>query len=186
MCERWLYCLFNHRENSHYRPGHKPRGKMSQDLIVFLCQIFPLFISSRYRSHIGDDERTPQILHQQVSNHYEMETTARVLIVVLEVIKNFPSVRVKLQPEVAQHPVFTDFYFVVQIQEKPHLIIEVKRLISVQLLKYSVPHYKRETFTFWHFGLFLQNHVHHGCVLYMKMISNSYCTQWLLWLLIRW
>ncbi len=43
---------------------------------------------------------------------------------------------------------------------------------------YSVPHYKTETFTFWHFGLFLQNHVHYGCVLYMKMISNSYCTRW--------
>ncbi len=60
------------------------------------------------------------------------------------------------------------------------------RLCRNETWTYSVPNYKTRIFTFWRFGLFLQNHVHYGCVLYMKMISYSYCTQWLLWLLIRW
>jgi len=69
------------------------------------------------------------VLCEHFGRRYEMEATARVLIVVLEAVSELPGVQVRLQPEIAQlHSTCTDFYFVVQDQdEKPVLIMKVKR-----------------------------------------------------------
>lgn len=62
-----------------------------------------------------------------------MEASARVLILILEVLQHFPTIRVTLQPKAADHP---DFLFLVlnECDEMPILIIEVeKRAVNTML-----------------------------------------------------
>lgn len=62
-----------------------------------------------------------------------MEASARVLILILEVLQHFPTIRVTLQPKAADHP---DFLFLVlnECDETPILIIEVeKRAVNTML-----------------------------------------------------
>ena len=66
-------------------------------------------------------------LNSQVGNCTEMETTARVLILMLEVVNRIPSVKIKMQPSEQGHSTFTNFYLHVQTDDRvPLLIIEVK------------------------------------------------------------
>ena len=66
-------------------------------------------------------------LNSQVQNRTEMETMARVLILMLEVVNRIPSVKIKMQPSEQGHSTFTNFYLHVQTDDRvPLLIIEVK------------------------------------------------------------
>lgn len=73
-------------------------------------------------------EGVMKLVQQQVRNLSEMEASARVLIVLLEVIRHFPQIHLKLQPEVTHHATFTDFYFIIKDSKNPLLIVEVKKM----------------------------------------------------------
>ena len=59
-----------------------------------------------------------KLLHEHVRAASEMETTVRVLILLIEVIKqmNNETVELQLQPSVAGHPVFIDLFIIVRTQ----------------------------------------------------------------------
>ena len=86
-------------------------------------QVTPDTISERIKANL-------QIL-SHVYNTTEMELSARVLIIILEVLQHYPTLRVVLQPKAADHPCFTDFIFLLvnksKCDETPVLVTEVKK-----------------------------------------------------------
>ncbi len=67
-------------------------------------------------------------------NVTEMDATARILVIVNEILRELPeSVHVQLQPSHENHPVFTDF-FLFTSRNTPLLLIEVKELAITTLL----------------------------------------------------
>ena len=69
-----------------------------------------------------------ELAKKYLSNSTEMEASARVLLLVLNVVHHCDNVTVNLQPSVHNHPVFTDFCFVTESDGSPRLLIEVKRI----------------------------------------------------------
>ena len=72
-------------------------------------------------------------MYQNFYNSTEMEASARVLIIVLEILDMFPTVKLRLQPKRVGHPSFTAF-LLVKDDEKPLLIIEVKNVSLTALV----------------------------------------------------
>ena len=68
-----------------------------------------------------------EIFDAQFARKSEMDSTARVLLVVAEVVRHFPYLKVELQPTYKGFKFFTDVLFVISDQGQPILLIEVKR-----------------------------------------------------------
>ena len=78
----------------------------------------------------GVDEIASAIenMNKHYVNESEMDATARVLVVLTEILRDMPpSVKVKLQPSVANHSVFTEFLIIAnEVTQRPLFLIEVK------------------------------------------------------------
>ena len=91
-------------------------------------------VSQNGRSISQETQKALRLLSCHVRPVTEMETMVRVLFLVLEVIDRVKDVNLELelelqlQPSIADHPVFTDFYMILKENSStvPLLIIEVK------------------------------------------------------------
>ena len=118
-----------------------------------------------------------EVAEKRMSNVTEMEATGRILLYVLDAVRLMP-VKIKLQPGLLDHPVFTDFLiFLIDSSsgdQIPKCLIEVKKSSLNTNLRLLVPstaqalreahiaitHYKLSEFPFiltngmiWSFGL---------------------------------
>ena len=112
-------------------PPSAMKWKDAQHLLATPLSYAITMVTSTYQVALDTvSERTKtnlQIL-SHVYNTTEMEASARVLIIILEVLQHYPALRVALQPKTADHPCLTDFLFLLvnesECDETPVLVIE--------------------------------------------------------------
>ena len=117
----------NKQSQSIPSPSAMKVENIKQVLVSDLLGFTVFRLSGCCKSVTAETKALIRRLNSQVQNCTEMETTARVLILMLEVVNRIPRVMIKMQPSVQGHSTFTDFYLHVQTDDRvPLLIIEVK------------------------------------------------------------